>query len=460
MIKKFPYQQLLYATLLAAAMTACNKFVDVPLPNNQITTAAAFGDDGKANSSMRGIYASTQNVWSQGPLSGLLSTSFGLASDELVRLSYSADQQNFLDNNLTATSEGAASIWSGFYNMLYQINVLLENVQKSPGISAPVKQQLTGEACFLRAYCYFYMVNTFGDVPLSLTSDYRVNAILGRTPADKVYEQILTDLASAQAQAGDQYTTAGNRLRANKWAATAMLARVQLYRKNWTEAEKQAGNVIQSGLYQLDSLNNVFLISSKEAILQIANPGTNKYTMEINRLTGNATNPSCRFSHYLSAAFEKDDQRITRWTLKASNGDTAYYKYQVNDNNNPKTEALTLLRLAEQYLIRAEARAWQGKLQEAIADLDVVRKRAGITLLANTSPGISKEELLQAIAKERMTELFGEQGHRWFDVKRSGLADALYSIRKPNWNKNAILLPIPRNERLKNPNLTQNEGYE
>ena len=96
----------------------------------------------------------------------------------------------------------------------------------------------------------------------------------------------------------------------------------------------------------------------------------------------------------------------------------------------------------------------------AIADLDVIRKRAGLSLVADINPGIAKDALLQMIYKERMTELFGEQGHRWFDVKRTGQADTLYSIRKTRWRKEAILLPIPLGDRQKNPNLTQNEGYE
>ncbi|MET3877914.1 RagB/SusD family nutrient uptake outer membrane protein [Chitinophaga sp. OAE865] len=449
-----------YKFLLAALMlgASCNKFVDVALPNSQISTAAAFADDEKANSSMRGIYASTQNVWGNGPFSGVLSSCLGLASDELRSVSYNDDNQAFADNNLTAASSGVSTIWSGLYNTLYQVNVLLENVKAAPGVSAPVKQQLLGEAHFLRAYCYFYLVNSFGDVPMPVTSDYRVNALLPRTSADKVYELILSDLAYAQENAGAAYIDAGKRIRANKWTATALMARVQLYRKNWAEAEKQATAVIGAGPYAMDSLNNVFLLTSKEAIFQFANAGTNNYTMEGSRMTGNITNPNYRFTTWLRAAFETGDQRLTAWTVKASNGDTAYYKYKAV--NNGTTEAVVMFRLAEQYLIRAEARAQQNNLAGAIADMDVIRKRAGISLVADINPGIAKDALLQMIYKERMTELFGEQGHRWFDVKRTGQADVLYSARKTRWRKEAILLPIPLSDRQKNPNLTQNEGYE
>ncbi|MFX1705866.1 RagB/SusD family nutrient uptake outer membrane protein [Chitinophaga sp. CC14] len=449
-----------YKFLLATLMlgVSCNKFVDVALPNSQISTAAAFADDEKANSSMRGVYASTQNVWGSGPFSGTLSSCLGIASDELKCVTYNDDNQAFVDNNLTASSSGVNTIWAGLYNMLYQVNVLLENVAAAPGVSAPVKRQLLGEGHFLRAYCYFYLVNSFGDVPMPVTSDYRTNALLARMPVDKVYDLILSDLAYAQENAGTVFTEAGKRIRANKWTATALLARVQLYRKNWAEAEKQATAVIAAGPYAIDSLKNVFLLTSQEAIFQFANAGTNNYTMEGSRMTGSLTNPVFRFTTWLAGSFEAGDLRLSAWTLKASNGDTAYYKYKAL--NNGSNEAVVMFRLAEQYLIRAEARAQQNKLADAIADIDVIRKRAGIPLLADVNPGIAKEALLQMIYKERMTELFGEQGHRWFDVKRTGQADALYPIRKTRWRKEAILLPIPLGDRQKNPNLTQNEGYE
>jgi hypothetical protein len=451
----FSYKLLLAALVLGAS---CNKFVDVALPNSQISTAAAFADDEKANSSMRGIYASTQNVWGSGPFSGTLSSCLGISSDELKCVTYSDDNQAFADNNLTASSGGVNTIWAGLYNTLYQVNVLLENVATAPGVSAPVKQQLLGEGHFLRAYCYFYLVNSFGEVPLTVTSDYRTNALLARTPVDKVYDLILSDLAYAQENAGVGFTDVGKRIRANKWTATALLARVQLYRKNWVAAEKQATAVIAAGPYAIDSLKNVFLLTSQEAIFQFANAGTNNYTMEGSRMTGSLTNPVSRFTTWLAKAFEAGDLRLPAWTLKASNGDTVYYKYKAL--NNGTTEAVVMFRLAEQYLIRAEARAQQNRLADAIADIDVIRKRAGISLLAEVNPGITQEALLQAIYKERMTELFGEQGHRWFDVKRTGQADALYTVRKTRWRKEAILLPIPLGDRQKNPNLSQNEGYE
>jgi hypothetical protein len=118
-----------------------------------------------------------------------------------------------------------------------------------------------------------------------------------------------------------------------------------------------------------------------------------------------------------------------------------------------------VLRLAEQYLIRAEARAAMNNLTGAKADLDVIRVRAGLPrTTANT-----KEAILNAIAHERRIELFTEWGHRWFDLKRTGAIDSVMkniAIEKASiWNTNFKLFPIPQTEILLNSRLIQNNGY-
>jgi hypothetical protein len=115
--------------------------------------------------------------------------------------------------------------------------------------------------------------------------------------------------------------------------------------------------------------------------------------------------------------------------------------------------------LAEQILIRAEARARLDNLGGAIADVDNVRKRAGLPLIADTNAAITKDELLAVIAHEKQIELFSEWGHRWLDLKRTGRADALfngYSGYTPDYK----LYPVPKNEFDRNPFLgRQNDGY-
>jgi len=119
-----------------------------------------------------------------------------------------------------------------------------------------------------------------------------------------------------------------------------------------------------------------------------------------------------------------------------------------------------VFRLAEMYLIRSEARARMGDIENAVADLDSIRSRAGIPLLSQIAPAIGQDDLLVAIAKERRMELFAEWGHRWLDLKRTNNADAVLGSVKSQWQVYDVLYPIPQSERNKNVKLgSQNEGY-
>ena len=118
-----------------------------------------------------------------------------------------------------------------------------------------------------------------------------------------------------------------------------------------------------------------------------------------------------------------------------------------------------VLRLAEQYLIRAESKAHQGDLAGAIEDIDAIRNRANQTLISETNPGITQEELLNIILEERKKELFSEWGHRWFDLKRTGRSTEILGVNNSQWQETDLLFPIPDDERLENPNLGQNPGY-
>ncbi|NII26072.1 RagB/SusD family nutrient uptake outer membrane protein [Pseudoflavitalea sp. X16] len=453
------------ALLLVIVINAgCNKMIDVELPAGTFNTDITFKDDGSAHTAMRGIYASMMNVLGTGPFSGGLSGNLGLSSDELIRSTYSADQQLFLDNNLNAeVSSNLSSLWAPFYNYIYQANNIYVNVEKSTGITAPVKDQLTGEARFIRALCYFYLVNLYDSVPLALATDYRTNNLLSRSGPEKIYAQILEDLQYAQQKIGFAFTAQGTRLRPNHYTVAALLARVHLYRKSWAEAEAAATTVIAAGHYILDSLNGVFQTNSRETILSVGNAGSNIYTSEGGRITGSgAGNTQFRLSDYFINEFEANDQRKVKWT-RTGGGGIAPFKYKTfsNTQTGAKPESTVIMRLAEQFLIRAEARAQQDKLTEAIADLDSLRNRAGLPLIAVTNPSISKDDLLQAIYHERMVELFSELGHRWFDVIRTGQANTIFKARKPGWKEGiSVLYPIPASERQFNPNLTQNKGYE
>jgi len=142
------------------------------------------------------------------------------------------------------------------------------------------------------------------------------------------------------------------------------------------------------------------------------------------------------------------------------------YKYKLN-TSAPREEYNMVLRLAEQYCIRAEARAMLDQLPDAVNDLNTIRKRAGLADLTNIT---TQTRAIAAVEQERRIELFAEWGHRWFDLKRwpasrpthpneKRIDEVMNALRPATWKTTAVLWPIPSTEIIRNPSLTQNEGY-
>jgi len=167
-------------------------------------------------------------------------------------------------------------------------------------------------------------------------------------------------------------------------------------------------------------------------------------------------------SPFLINSFELNDLRKIKWTNSVTINGTTYnypYKYKSAVNGSPVSEYLMVLRLAEQYLIRSEARAQQNKINEAKSDLNLVRARAG---LPNTTAN-DKLSLLSAILNERQIELFTEWGQRWFDIKRNSSVDSIMTIVTPQkggtWTSYSQWYPIPYSDIFNDPNISQNAGY-
>jgi hypothetical protein len=385
-----------------------------------------------------------------------------MSADELTHYN-PGPREEFIKNQLTEASHLTllTNFWEKAYKYIYTANLCIEKLAESSTISSAVKNRLTGECKFIRAFCYFHLVNLFGDVPLLTTSDYAVNAVSPRTSLETVYSQITTDLTASQSLLSADYPTTG-RVRPNKWTATALLARVYLYRKDWANAELQANAVIGAGMYSLEqNLSNVFLLSSNEAIWQLLPVNfTNNSTWEGSLIipVSPVVTPTYLLTDTLIKSFETDDRRKTNWTMsRVFNGQTLYYpvKYKVK-TAAVLTEYYSVFRLAEQYLVRAEASAQLNKLSAAAGDINTIRNRAG---LPNTT-AVSQPDLLSAIEQERKMELFAEWGHRWYDLKRTGRADAVIGGLKPlTWKPTDALWPIPVSQLNLNPALTQNPGY-
>jgi hypothetical protein len=167
--------------------------------------------------------------------------------------------------------------------------------------------------------------------------------------------------------------------------------------------------------------------------------------------------PNYPLTSFLIGAFETGDQRFQKWVgVSVVGSQTFYYPYKYKNKYAPPTiEDYMVLRLGEQYLIRAEAAAQLGNTGPALADLNQVRQRAGLT----GSTAVTKDEILTAIMHERQTELFTEWGNRWLDLKRTGLASTVLGAEKMGWNATDTLYPVPNTQRQLNYLLTQNPGY-
>ncbi len=441
---------------------SCKKFVAIGPPETQLVTQSVFDNDATAVSAIRGIYI--RMISGGGFASGTLSSVTGLAglsADELQNFSTSADPIGFAHNSLLPTnSQVTGPLWGEMYKNIYEANAVIEGLQSSSGVTTALRQQLTGEATFIRAFCYFYLVNLFGDVPLITSTDYRPNSVSPRTPAADVYAQIKKDLLDAEGLLSADYSYSdGERIRPNRAAAQAMLARVALYTADWPNAVSFADSVIGNTLYALaPDLNTVFLKNSMEAIWQLmpvlSNQNTNEGTLFI--LTTNPNNVALDSS--LLNAFEPADLRRTDWVNKIVTGTGTYYfpyKYKIRIGAT-LSEYSMVIRLAELYLIRAEARAQQNDLAGARADINAIRSRAQLAdITAN-----DKDSLLLAIEQERRVELFTEWGHRWLDLKRTKRADAVLGpLKAPDWQSTDVLYPIPQTEISNDPSLTQNAGY-
>jgi len=453
--------------LSCLALVSCKGFLEVGPPVDNITTPLVFNNEGAAKAAILGIYSNMANDgFASGAINSITALT-GLCADETVN--YNPSYNNFYNNALLAGSD--INPWEFIYNKIYAANAILEGISNNPNLSVSFKRELEGEAKFIRAFCYFYLTNLYGDVPLNLNTDFRVNAVKAKTSQNQVYQQITTDLKEAQALLTDQYYSS-ERVRPNKGAATALLARTYLYTKQYGLAESTATELINNtSLYSLkDDLSQVFLKNSTEAIWQLQPNVNGLNTNEGDLFIINVNPTGVSLIPDLVNAFG-NDLRKTNWIGQITIESNTYYfpfKYKINSANSTGTlqEYSMVLRLAEQYLIRAEARINLTKIESGIEDLNILRQRARPNpsqTVPNPLPpiptGLNQTDALLAVEKERRLELFCEWGHRWLDLKRTNRADAVIPLLKSNWKSSHQLWPIPQADLNNNSLLTQNPGY-
>ncbi|MBK8087719.1 MAG: RagB/SusD family nutrient uptake outer membrane protein [Chitinophagaceae bacterium] len=447
--------------LLSVYLTACKKFVSIPSPQTQLETSALFENNQAAIAAVVGLYSQMMQT-SVSLTNGGATVYPALSADELYNTSSSTDYDAFRSNEIQfASSLGLTRLWTFGFRNIYHINAVLEGLQASVSVTDSLKKQLRGEMLVTRALNYFYLVNLFGDLPLIQTTDFTLNQSLPRSASGKIYDLILSDLKEARDLLPVTYP-AGSKTRPNKFTASALLARTYLYLQNWPLAEQYASEVISSNLYTLNpSLSNTFLAASPEPIWQISPVSSTINTAEGNTLIPSSATakPALAITAWLLNAFETGDLRKTGWLKTNTVAGLPYtypFKYKVRTAAPPYSEYYVIIRLAEMYFIRAEARVQQNDLANAVTDINSIRNRAG---LANTVYN-TQSSLLAAVMQERRIELMFEWGHRWLDLKRTSAAGTvLLPLKSPGWQSTDIFYPVLQYELDTNPFLIQTPGY-
>jgi hypothetical protein len=395
------------------------------------------------------------------------------------------DKQLF--DNLTFTS-GAGSIdamWIRWYKTIGRATKAIEFAESYGLEDATYKNRLIGEAKFLRAVSYFYLVRGWGDVSI------QEKDVLTRAPKAEVYAHIEQDLKDAMAALPDKYTDSKDLGRATKGAAQGLLSKVYLYQEKWQDAYDNASAVISNTNYGY-ALIDYSLIwrlegeNSSESLFEIQATGTSpahgiqQYSETQGARGGTGwgwgfNTPTQdlldAFNAETSAQPGVTGDVIRRDATILFNNSTLYDGYEVKNCENPMynmkayssankgagdgDKNLRYLRLGEIYLIKAEAANELGKTTEALAALNDIRDRVKLKEVTTTN----KDELRQAIWHERRLELAFEHD-RWFDLVRTGQAESVMKAHgKPFVKGKHELFPISNIQLLNTPSLGQNPGW-
>lgn len=394
------------------------------------------------------------------------------------------DQDEFDKFYLRTTNPFLSARWSDGYRGIYRANTVIGRATDVP-MDETLKKRVVGEAKFLRALMYFNLVRSFGDVPLVLKEiiDPSEGYDYGRAPVAEVYAQITKDLTEAEAGLPERYTGA-DLGRVTRGAAKSLLGKVYMTQRKYAEAAAKFKEVVDANTYDLltnyadlfrpankNSRESIFEVQYKKgsigegsnfsnvyapensgnAVIQFGGGGNNRPTpdLEGSYETGDPRKALSFASSYVNAAGNKVDYYFIRKYADAptTNGDA-------EDN-------FYVLRYADVLLLYAEALNETGKTVEALPLLNRVRKRVGLA----DKTGLSQAALRLALEQERRVELAFE-GHRWFDLVRTGRALAVLQAKaaaigiKATLSDTNLLFPVPQSQIDINPEkIKQNPGY-
>jgi hypothetical protein len=439
----------LVALAIVLVFASCEEYLDKPFPVDLIDDSIVIEDSVSAEQVVLGAYSSLQVANAYG---NLAITSPGILSDELIHTGSFPTVKQMDQNQVIADNVTTRGLWTTGYRGIFIANTLLERIGPIQ-MSQSKRDQLIGEAKFLRAFYHFNLMNYFGGIPIATTTSLASLSVIDRASEEDVQNFLIQELTEAATLLDNvDYGAAGqgeeDRNRAGEYTVKALLARVHLYAGEKATAASFANDVIANGPYSLETnYVDVFSGSSNEVIFQIFSSANDQNGLAFQFLSsGDGGRYEYAPGPEMVAAFESGDDRV------AMIEDLGSGKFQVVKYVDPGTgtDQPIVFRLAEMYLIRAEGTPTGPAVD---ADVNTLRTRSG---LANKT-GV----LLDDIIEERFVELAFE-GHRWYDLIRTNKVDAVMSVINPtSWSSTDVLLPIPQYEIQQNPTLAgkQNPGY-
>ena len=462
------------ALALGLSLSGCKNALDIE-PQQSIDAATAYNTSQKVSAAVVGAYARLDDPSLYGTDLILVPELMG-ANGYITWNGSFANYRQIGAHTQISTLSNAQSIWTAAYSAINQCNLILANL--SAVTDAGQRTQFEGEANFIRGLMYFELVRLYAQqynastaatqpgVPINLTAITNVEQAdtkLARASVEDVYKQVISDLQAAITKLPAQNVT-----RASKYSAEAILARVYLQQGNYTAARAMADDVIkQSGAALQGSVGAIFANrNSAESLFEIQqNDQNNAGTSNAGLATfwagyspnGDQTVLYGRGDVYIQPSFVNlygasdvrgTDGRPALTTQKLiyvsdGNSKTGRYrtiKWRTYGQNIP------VARLAEMYLIRAEASVRAGNDASALADINAIRQRSGATPLTSV--------VLNDVLLERQLELAFE-GFRIHDLKRTGRSVGTIASNSPT-----LVLPIPQREINNNSLLTQNAGYQ
>jgi hypothetical protein len=437
------------------ALTACSDFLDVSPQDSLTANEIVIKDKASAESAVRGVYSGLADA-------GYYGTSFQsiayLSGDNVQWTGSQSQVQEFINHKVNADNATISSAWNAIYRTINRANYVISDVPQvsDPVLTDALRNQYLGEAYFIRALAYFDLARTWGGVPIILAPT-RVptdNIEIGRSTQAATYTQALSDLETAEPLLPE--TT--DRYRATRKTVWALKSRYYLYQQNWVKAEEYASKLIADTKYRLlkpfSSFSTNNARGTEESVFEIFYNGTTEQNTHRNQWQPQTNGGTRQWAP--NDAFVKlaNDPLIggNRSVLVAKDNQNRWYGnlYYSATSADPSY----IFRIAELYLIRAEARAQQNKLDDAKSDLNAVRDRAGLTATTATA----QADILLAIENERRIE-FALEAHRWFDLVRTDRAVTVLGIKAEE--KFRYLLPLPADQILVDKTLAkdQNPGY-